>query len=116
MVPRVRCLRYETLFLPFEITLSTTLPGFEIFERPSGPIYLLCIVPDSCNEADEETLIARFLQGKVLGGGSILNAMCWNRGGADDYDAWEALGNPGWGWGGILPYFIKVRDTRRFQV
>lgn len=47
-------------------------------------------------------------QGKVLGGGSILNAMCWNRGGADDYDAWEALGNPGWGWEGMLPYFIKA--------
>ena len=47
-------------------------------------------------------------QGKVLGGGSILNAMCWNRGGADDYDAWEALGNPGWGWEGMLPYFMKV--------
>ncbi len=48
-------------------------------------------------------------QGKVLGGSSILNAMCWNRGGADDYDAWEALGNPGWGWAGLLPYFKKVR-------
>ncbi|MCJ1456766.1 hypothetical protein MMC28_007131 [Mycoblastus sanguinarius] len=46
-------------------------------------------------------------QGKVLGGGSILNAMCWNRGGSDDYDAWEALGNPGWNWEGILPYFMK---------
>lgn len=48
-------------------------------------------------------------QGKVLGGGSILNAMCWNRGGQDDYDAWAALGNPGWDWEGLLPYFIKVR-------
>ena len=50
-------------------------------------------------------------QGKVLGGGSILNAMCWNRGGSDDFDAWEALGNPGWGWKGILPYFMKVRHN-----
>ncbi|MCJ1477632.1 hypothetical protein MMC13_006305 [Lambiella insularis] len=46
-------------------------------------------------------------QGKALGGGSILNAMCWNRGGQDDYDAWEALGNPGWNWDGLLPYFMK---------
>lgn len=48
-------------------------------------------------------------QGKALGGGSILNAMCWNRGGADDYNTWEALGNPGWSWQDLLPYFIKVR-------
>ncbi|KAI4290348.1 MAG: hypothetical protein L6R35_000385 [Caloplaca aegaea] len=48
-------------------------------------------------------------QGKVLGGGSILNAMCWNRGGQDDYNAWAALGNPGWDWEGMLPYFIKAR-------
>ncbi len=47
-------------------------------------------------------------QGKALGGGSILNAMCWNRGGKDDYDAWEALGNPGWNWEGLLPYFMKA--------
>ncbi|KAL8947949.1 MAG: hypothetical protein Q9222_005818 [Ikaeria aurantiellina] len=47
-------------------------------------------------------------QGKVLGGGSILNAMCWNRGGQDDFNAWAALGNPGWDWEGMLPYFIKA--------
>ena len=51
-------------------------------------------------------------QGKVLGGGSILNAMCWNRGGSDDYDTWAALGNPGWDWAGLLPYFMKVKPSR----
>ncbi len=50
-------------------------------------------------------------QGKVLGGGSILNAMCWNRGGSDDFDAWEAFGNPGWDWAGILPYFMKASHS-----
>ncbi|KAI9780262.1 MAG: hypothetical protein M1839_006822 [Geoglossum umbratile] len=49
-------------------------------------------------------------QGKALGGGSILNAMCWNRGGANDYNAWETFGNPGWGWDGLLPYFIKSEN------
>ncbi|EQB58549.1 hypothetical protein CGLO_01198 [Colletotrichum gloeosporioides Cg-14] len=47
-------------------------------------------------------------QGKVVGGGSIVNGMCWTRGAAADFDAWEELGNDGWGWKGLLPYFKKV--------
>lgn len=50
-------------------------------------------------------------QGRVLGGGSILNGMVWNRGSRADYDAWETLGNPGWGWDGMLPYFRKASET-----
>jgi choline dehydrogenase-like flavoprotein len=34
--------------------------------------------------------------------------MCWTRGGKADYDAWETLGNNGWDWNDLLPYFIKV--------
>lgn len=45
--------------------------------------------------------------GKVLGGGSVINGMVYDRGSAADYDAWEALGNEGWGWAGMEPYFIK---------
>ena len=41
-------------------------------------------------------------RGKVLGGSSALNFMTWNRGCKEDYDAWERLGNEGWGWNGIL--------------
>ena len=41
-------------------------------------------------------------RGKVLGGTSALNFMTWNRGCREDYDAWEALGNEGWGWDGLL--------------
>ncbi|KAK8073298.1 Pyranose dehydrogenase 1 [Apiospora phragmitis] len=43
----------------------------------------------------------------VVGGGSVLNRMGYLRGSRADYDAWEALGNPGWGWEGLLPYFRK---------
>lgn len=43
----------------------------------------------------------------VLGGGSIVNGMMYDRGSAADYDAWEKLGNKGWGWKGLYPYFKK---------
>ncbi|KAF9807412.1 hypothetical protein IEO21_08219 [Rhodonia placenta] len=46
----------------------------------------------------------------AVGGGSTVNGMVFPRGGAVDYDAWEALGNPGWGWDGILPFFQKYES------
>jgi choline dehydrogenase-like flavoprotein len=48
----------------------------------------------------------------VVGGGSTVNGMFLNRGAADDYNNWEKLGNPGWNFEGILPYFIKVSRPR----
>ncbi|KAJ8060390.1 hypothetical protein OCU04_010719 [Sclerotinia nivalis] len=48
--------------------------------------------------------------GKGVGGGSLINGMCWTRGGSADYDAWVALGNPGWGWNDLLPYFKKTEN------
>ena len=44
----------------------------------------------------------------VVGGGTVINGMFFDRGSAADYDAWESLGNPGWGWNDLLPYFKKV--------
>ncbi|KAK3954442.1 hypothetical protein QBC32DRAFT_312061 [Pseudoneurospora amorphoporcata] len=41
----------------------------------------------------------------VVGRGSVANGMGYLRGSKEDYDAWEALGNPGWGWDHLLPYF-----------
>ena len=46
--------------------------------------------------------------GAVVGGGSAVNGMFFDRGSAPDYDAWVELGNPGWGWKDLLPYFKKV--------
>jgi choline dehydrogenase-like flavoprotein len=46
-------------------------------------------------------------RGKVLGGSSSINAMCYIRGVPEDYDLWSKLGAIGWDWQSVLPYFKK---------
>lgn len=52
-------------------------------------------------------------RGKVLGGSSSINAMCYIRGQASDYDYWASEGNPGWGWNDLLPYFKNSETNER---
>lgn len=47
-------------------------------------------------------------RGRALGGSSAINGMAFLRGHRADYDQWEALGNPGWGWNDVLPFFKKL--------
>lgn len=50
-------------------------------------------------------------RGRVPGGSSAINGMIFIRGAAEDYDAWEKLGNTGWGWNSVLPYFRKMETA-----
>lgn len=52
-------------------------------------------------------------RGKVLGGSSSLNGLLYVRGQREDYDRWAALGNAGWSYDEVLPYFIKSEDQER---
>ena len=54
-------------------------------------------------------------RGKVLGGCTAINGMIYMRGQAADYDHWRQLGNPGWGWDDVLPYFTRSEDNFRGQ-
>jgi choline dehydrogenase len=59
----------------------------------------------------EEGLNGRSLgyaRGKVLGGCSSINAMVYMRGQRGDYDHWAELGNAGWDWNSVLPYFKRA--------
>ena len=52
-------------------------------------------------------------RGKVLGGSSSVNAMIYLRGQREDYDHWAQLGNPGWSWDEVLPYFKRAEHNER---
>lgn len=65
---------------------------------------------------EEEALDHRRLywpRGRVLGGCSSINAMLYIRGHHQDYDHWRDLGNPGWGWDDVLPYFRRSQHQSR---
>ncbi len=50
-------------------------------------------------------------RGRALGGSSAINAMLYVRGQKEDYDGWAALGNEGWDWDSVLPYFKKAENN-----
>ena len=52
-------------------------------------------------------------RGKVLGGSSSINGLLYIRGQKEDYDHWRQLGNTGWGFDDVLPYFRRSEDQER---
>jgi choline dehydrogenase-like flavoprotein len=65
--------------------------------------------PES-SQNDREIFCPR---GKLLGGSSSINAMFYVRGQPQDYDHWASLGNEGWSWNDLLPYFLRSQHQER---
>ncbi|GAA3151889.1 GMC family oxidoreductase N-terminal domain-containing protein [Streptomyces rameus] len=67
---------------------------------------------DWCFETDADPTIdgrsVSIPRGRLLGGSNAINGMIFVRGQRQDYDEWERLGNPGWSWDGVLPYFRSM--------
>ncbi|KAK1484403.1 GMC oxidoreductase [Colletotrichum abscissum] len=86
----------------FANTINVTVPYFATYDQ-SARLYNVTSVPQT--HLGNRT--SRLRIGAVVGGGSTVNGMAWDRGSEADYDAWEALGNPGWGWATLFKYFQK---------
>ena len=54
-------------------------------------------------------------RGRSLGGSSSLNGLIWARGLPRDFDAWARLGARGWGWGDVLPHFVRAERALGFD-
>jgi choline dehydrogenase-like flavoprotein len=105
----VLMLRSETV-LVIEAGENVDTPGNMIPQKASDVTSAIGYLWDGINSMPEPELgdsSYSVLVAKVLGGGSVINGMVYDRGSAADYDVWEALGNKGWGWSGMKPYFKK---------
>ncbi|CAH1975010.1 unnamed protein product [Acanthoscelides obtectus] len=69
--------------------------------------------PQACLNENERRCY--WPRGKVLGGTSVMNGMMYMRGSHKDYDDWAAMGNRGWNYEEVLPYFLKSEDNQEIE-
>ena len=73
--------------------------------------YNWCYQTEPQQECHNRNVIAP--RGKVLGGSSSINGLIYIRGQAEDFNHWRQLGNAGWSFDDVLPYFRKAEDNER---
>ncbi len=89
-----------------------------LIRTPAGAVAML---PTKINNYGYETVPQPGLngrrgyqpRGRGLGGSSAINAMVYVRGHRADYDQWAALGNPGWSYDEVLPFFKRAENNER---
>jgi choline dehydrogenase len=105
--------RYTVLLL--EAGSKDTNPWIHIpigyFKTMHNPKTDWCYMTEPCEGLGGRSI--QWPRGKVLGGSSSINGLIYIRGQPEDYDHWRQLGNAGWAFKDVLPYFIKSEGNER---
>ena len=94
--------------------IADSYPGLSYFD-PKYHWTGLRVYTRSPGSTTAVARLSKLEQAKVMGGGSSINGQFAVRGLPADYDSWEAMGLPGWGWSGMLPYLKKLERDLDFD-
>ncbi|KAK8057131.1 GMC oxidoreductase [Apiospora saccharicola] len=92
------------------VTVLVVEPGCDERSNPNVTNPLAFTVPFGTHidwQCHLENRSLEYHQGKAIGGTSTINGMTYVRGDVAELDAWAALGNPGWDWAALYPYYLR---------
>ena len=87
-----------------------------MIHMPTGEIFMVGSNVDWQFKSEPEAQLGGYQvplpRGRVLGGSSSINGQVYCRGHHRDYDEWRQLGNEGWDWESVKPYFVKAENWK----
>ncbi|XP_017768836.1 PREDICTED: glucose dehydrogenase [FAD, quinone]-like [Nicrophorus vespilloides] len=94
---------------------AADIPAFPPIMQGSSIDWQYLTQPSSTSCRSRTNGRCSWARGKAMGGSSTINYMIYMRGSPLDYDEWAAMGNTGWKYTDVLPYFIKSEDNRNLD-
>ncbi|KYN43077.1 Glucose dehydrogenase [acceptor] [Trachymyrmex septentrionalis] len=91
-------------------SILSEVPGAFLAQLHSSEDYSYDVEPEKFACLDNKNKLCKWSKGKALGGSSTLNAMLYIYGSERDYNEWSQMGNKGWSYDEVLPYFKKSQS------
>ncbi|XP_053620301.1 glucose dehydrogenase [FAD, quinone]-like isoform X1 [Plodia interpunctella] len=93
----------------------TSVPAFAPTLAGSSIDWMYRTQPEELTCRAQAGQTCRWTRGRTMGGSSAVNYLVYMRGNQLDYDEWAALGNPGWSFSEVLPYFKKAENNQDIE-